>query len=73
MPKEIKVVTISAHFPELKGPKMYQQGRGRGSSVKVAAANAVRNLLKQPGLKSQRYSMFKATIAVGSEAVNTEV
>ena len=64
----IKVVTIEATFPELKSGAMYQQGRGRGSSVRVAFAAAGRNLFKQPKLKAKRFTMFTATVSIGTEA-----
>jgi hypothetical protein len=67
----IKVVTIEATFPELKSGAMYQQGRGRGSSIKAAFAAAGRNLFKQPKLKAKRFTMFKATVSVGTEAEET--
>ena len=69
----IKVVTIEATFPELKTGAMYQTGRGRGSSVRVAFAAAGRNLFKQPKLKAKRFTMFKAVISVGTEAEAQEV
>jgi len=47
---------------------MYQQGRGQGSTVRTATCAAVRNLLKQPKLKHQRFTMFKATVSVGTIA-----
>lgn len=61
-----KCVTIIAFFPELKGGKRDQQGRGTGSTVQAAMSAAVRDLLHQPKLKAQRYSMFKATVSVGT-------
>jgi len=61
-----KVVTIEATFPELKIKNMYQQGRGRGSSVRVAFAAAGRNLFKQPGLKRKQFSFFTAKFSVGT-------
>lgn len=63
---KMKVVTIEATFPELKSGAMYQQGRGQGSTVKVAFAAAGRNLFKQPKLKGRRFTMFTATISVGT-------
>lgn len=63
----VKVVTIEAEFPELKIKNMYQQGRGRGSSVRVAFAAAGRDLFKKPGLKAKRFTMFKATVSVGTD------
>jgi hypothetical protein len=67
--KTLKSVTIEATFPELKTGVMYQNGRGRGSSNRVAAANAIKNLLKQPGLKAKRFSTIKATISFGTVQV----
>jgi len=64
----VKVVTIEAFFGELKGSACYQTGRGRGSSVRVAFAAAGRNLFKQPKLKAKRFTMFKATVSIGTEA-----
>jgi hypothetical protein len=62
----MKVVTISAQFPQLKGGACNQQGRGRGSSVRTAMCAAVRDLLRQPKLKHQRYSMLSATVSIGT-------
>jgi hypothetical protein len=62
----MKVVTIEATFPELKIKNMYQQGRGRGSTLQAALGAATRDLLKQKGLKAKRFTMFKATFSVGT-------
>ena len=62
----MKVVTIEALFPEMKGGRCNQQGRGRGSNVKAAFAAAGRDLFKQPGLKAQRYTTFTATVTVAT-------
>ena len=64
-PRTVKSVTIEGTFPDLKTGRMYQTGHGRGSNFKVAAANAMRDFLKQPGLRAQRYSVCKATISFG--------
>jgi hypothetical protein len=65
----VKVVTIDATFPELKSGAMYQTGRGRGSSVRVAGARAFANLLRQPKLRGKKgITMFKATVSIGTEA-----
>ena len=61
-----KSVTIEANFLELKGGSTYQQGRGIGSSVRVAFAKAGKNLFQQPGLKGKRFTMFKATVSIGT-------
>ena len=62
----MKVVTIEATFPELKIKNMYQQGRGRGSSIRIAFAAAGRDLFKQPGLKRKQLSFFTAKFSVGT-------
>ena len=66
MEKLIKVVTVSALFPELRGGRCRQQGRGTGSTLAAAMGSAMRNLVKQPGLKAQRYSTFTATFSIGT-------
>lgn len=68
----MKSVTIEAQFPELKIPRMYQQGRGTGSTVQSAMSAAVRDLLHQPKLKAQRFTMFKATVSIGTINKPTE-
>jgi len=60
----VKVVTISALFPQLKGGRAHQQGRGRGSNVQAALCAAMRDLVKQKGLRKQRYSEFSATFTI---------
>jgi hypothetical protein len=62
----MKVVTLECTFPELKGTRYSQQGRGRGSNVRAAFAAAGRDLFKQPGLKAQRYTGFTATVTVAT-------
>ena len=59
----MRVVTISCLFPELKGGKCNQQGRGRGSNWGAAFGMAGRDLMKQKGLKAQRFSTATATIS----------
>ena len=61
-----KVVTIEATFPELKGGRYSQQGRGRGSTLQAALKAATRNLLKQPGLRKQRFTGFTAIVSIGT-------
>jgi hypothetical protein len=67
--KVLKSVTIEATFPELKTGAMYQQGRGTGSNVRAAFAAAGRDLFRQPKMKAKRFTMFKATISVGTVQV----
>jgi hypothetical protein len=69
----MKVVTIDALFPEMKGGRCSQQGRGRGGSVKVAFNNAGRDLFKQPGLKNQRYTNFTAVVTIANVKEETNV
>ena len=64
--KTLKSVTIEAEFGELKGGRTHQVGRGKGSNFKAAAAAAMRDLLKQKGLKAQRFTTCKAVISFGT-------
>lgn len=70
--KTIKVVTIDAQFPELKGGACNQRGRGTGTSVKAAGARAFSDLLRQPKLRRKRFSTFTAIVSVGKQAVIEE-
>ena len=71
-PKTLKSCTIEGAFPELGTGRMYQVGRGRGTNIKAAAGAAIRDLLKQPGLKAQRFTACKATISFGTVTVSEE-
>jgi hypothetical protein len=62
-----KVVTVIARFNELKIKYAEQQGRGRGSTLQAAMGAAMRDLLKQPGLKAKRFTTFTATVLIGTE------
>jgi len=68
-PKILRVVTITALFPELKGGSCDQTGKGKGSTLKVAASRAIVDLLRQKKLRKKQFSMIKATIAIGKEEV----
>ena len=71
-PKTVKVVTLEGTFPELPTPKMYQTGKGEGGSLKVAAANAMRDLMRNPALRARRITVVKLTMSVGTRAVESE-
>ena len=71
--KLIRVITIEAVFPELKTGAMYQTGRGEGSTVRSAFAAAGRDLLKQKKLKAKRFTMFKATVSIGTRKAEEPV
>src|SRR5689334_14243919 len=60
----MKTVTVHARFELIDAP-LYVQGRDRGSNVRAAAANAIRDLLKQPKLKHKRFTVFTATVSIG--------
>lgn len=62
----MKVATVIALFPQLKGGRAHQQARGRGSTVQAALGAAMRDLVKQKGLRKQRYSEFSATFTVAT-------
>ena len=64
----MKLAIIEASFPELPSPKMYQNGRGEGGTMKVAIRNAVSNLLKNRSLAHKRISIIKCNITVTDKA-----
>jgi hypothetical protein len=68
----MKVVTLECTFPELKGARYAQQGRGRASNVQAAFAAAGRDLFKRPGLKAQRYTYFTTTVTIATVKENTD-
>jgi hypothetical protein len=43
----MKVVTLTALFPELKGGACYQRGRGTGTSIRTATARAFADMYKR--------------------------
>lgn len=71
-PKTQKVVTLEGKFPELLMKNMYQKGRGRGGSLKVAAVNAMRDLLKSPALRGRRLTCATITMSIGTVDVVPE-
>ena len=73
MPKTLKVVTLEGTFPEMLIKSMYQTGRGTGSNIRTAAAAAIKDLLKQPGLKGRRISAAKLTMSIGTQDVVEDV
>lgn len=64
--KTVKVVTLEGTFPEVLVKHMYQQGRGTGSNIRAAAAAAMRDLLKKPGLRGRRITAAKITMSIGT-------
>jgi hypothetical protein len=71
-PKTVKTAYISGTFPELPAARAYQEGRGEGSNLRVAAANAIKDLLKKPALRSRRLSGAKLTLAFGFKTIQSE-
>jgi hypothetical protein len=64
--KTIRVITLECTFPELKTGAMFQTSRGEGSTVRAAFAAAGRDLFKQKKLKAKRFTMFNATVSIGT-------
>ncbi len=62
----MKAATVIALFPQLKGGRAHQQGRGRGSTAQAALGAAMRDLIKQKGLRKQRYTEFSATFTLAT-------
>jgi hypothetical protein len=68
--KYVKTCFVDGVFPELLVKNMNQQGRGEGGNIRVACANAVRDLLKKPALRGRRITAAKFTVAFGSRVVD---
>jgi hypothetical protein len=43
----MKVVTLTALFPQLKGGACYQRGRGTGTNIRAATARAFADMYKR--------------------------
>lgn len=69
-PKTVKTCFIEGSFPELVVKNMYQQGRGEGGNIRVACANAVKDLLRKPALRGRRITSAKLTVAFGFKVVD---
>lgn len=61
----IKTAYISGTFPDLPGGKCNQEGRGQGSNIRVAAANAMKDMLKKPGLRKRKITGARLAIVFG--------
>ena len=62
----MKLATVEAMFPELKGAHIYRTGRGRASTVKAAISRAFGDVIKQN--RGKRYHSIKATVTIIEEA-----
>lgn len=71
-PKTVKVVYIEGTFPELAASKAFQQGRGEGGSVRIAASRAIVDLFKKPALKARRVTAARLTLSVGIKTLDTQ-
>lgn len=58
----MKIVTVEAHFPELKGGACYQNGRGQAGVWTLATKRAMQQIKKNLGRK--KFTYFTATITV---------
>ena len=58
----MKLVTVEAMAPELKGRYIYTTGRGRGSSPKAATARAFADVFQQ--LRGKRFHSLKCTVTI---------
>lgn len=68
--KVVKTCFIQGSFPELLVKNMNQDGRGEGGNIRVACANAVKDLLKKPALRGRRITAAKFTVAFGFRVVD---
>jgi len=62
----MKVAFIEAFFPELKGGKINQSGRGEGANAKAAISRAFGDMFKK--IKGKRVSVIKCTITLTQKA-----
>ena len=62
----MKVAFVEAFFPELKGGKINQSGRGEGANAKAAISRAFGDMFKK--IKGKRVSMIKCTITLTQKA-----
>ncbi len=67
----MKLVTVEAMFPELKGGAIYRTGHGRASTAKAAISRAFGDVIKQN--RGKRYHSIKATITIIEEANHGEL
>lgn len=58
----MKLVTVEAHFPELKGKYIYLTGRGKATNWTAALSRAAKDLQKQ--LAGKHIHSIKATITI---------
>jgi hypothetical protein len=65
-PRQLKCVTLEGTFPELVLKLMYQQGRGEGTNLRVAASRAMTDLFSKPALRGRRLTVAKITMSIGS-------
>ena len=67
--KTVKCVFLEGMFPELPAAHAYQQGRGEGASLRIAASRAISDLFKKPKMKSRRITGGKITLSVGQRTL----
>jgi len=60
----MKVVTLTALFPQLRGGACYQRGRGTGNSIKSATARAFADMYKRMKVR-KTFTEFSVQITVG--------
>lgn len=60
----MKLVTVSAFFPDLASAHAFQEARGQGSTVAIATGRAVEALFRLPPVKGRRIHGFKLTVGV---------
>jgi hypothetical protein len=71
-PKTTKVVTLEGTFPDCLIKHAYQQGRGEGSSLRIAAARAMTDLMSKPGLRAKHLKSAKIVMSIGTRVEPTE-
>jgi hypothetical protein len=70
-PKPLKVVNITALFPQLKGGACYQRGRGTGTNLKAATSRAFADMFKH--IKGRKtFTECTVNMLFGTEATAKE-
>jgi hypothetical protein len=69
--KPLKVVNITALFPQLKGGACYQHGRGTGTNLKAATSRAFADMFKR--MKGRKmFTECTVSMLFGTEATAKE-
>jgi hypothetical protein len=63
----VKTVTIVGHTFDCLPGHLQITARGEGSSVRIAAQRAIKNLLKHDSIRRRRVNSFKLSVVITRE------